>query len=98
MPKSNIDNAVKRGTENKGGANPEVRHLLRRAIVQIPGETISSHYLALCLLIFVVGQVVTYEGIGPGSVAVIIEALTDNRKRTAPAVRHIFRWVFAGCR
>lgn len=29
-------------------------------------------------------------GIGPGSVSVIVEALTDNRKRTAPNVRHIF--------
>ena len=28
---------------------------------------------------------VTYEGYGPGGVAVIVEALTDNRQRTAPA-------------
>ena len=27
---------------------------------------------------------VTYEGYGPGGVAVIVEALTDNRQRTAP--------------
>ena len=27
---------------------------------------------------------------GPGSIALIVEALTDNRKRTAPAVRAIF--------
>ena len=33
---------------------------------------------------------VTYEGYGPGGVAVIVEALTDNRQRTAPAVRHAF--------
>ena len=33
---------------------------------------------------------VTYEGMGPGSIAIIVEALTDNRKRTAPAVRAIF--------
>ena len=33
---------------------------------------------------------VTYEGYGPGGVAVIVEALTDNRNRTAPEVRHIF--------
>ena len=32
---------------------------------------------------------VTYEGYGPGGVAVIVEALTDNRQRTAPSVRHI---------
>ena len=32
---------------------------------------------------------VTYEGYGPGGVAVIVEALTDNRQRTAPEVRHL---------
>ena len=33
---------------------------------------------------------VIYEGYGPGGVAVIVEALTDNRQRTAPEVRHYF--------
>ena len=33
---------------------------------------------------------VVYEGYGPCGVAVIVEALTDNRNRTAPFVRHIF--------
>ena len=33
---------------------------------------------------------VTYEGYGPGGIAVIVEALTDNRQRTAPEVRHYF--------
>ena len=33
---------------------------------------------------------VVYEGYGPCGVAVIVEALTDNRNRTAPAVRHLF--------
>lgn len=32
----------------------------------------------------------TYEGYGPGGVAVIIEALTNNRSRTAPDLRAIF--------
>ena len=32
---------------------------------------------------------VTYEAYGPGGVALMIEALTDNRKRTAPEVRVI---------
>ena len=31
-----------------------------------------------------------YEGYGPCGVAVIVEALTDNRNRTAPEVRHLF--------
>ena len=33
---------------------------------------------------------VTYEGYGPSGVAVIVEALTDNRNRTASDVRHAF--------
>ena len=35
-------------------------------------------------------EAITYEGYGPGGVAVIVEALTDNRQRTAPEVRHAF--------
>ena len=33
---------------------------------------------------------VTYEGYGPGGVAVIVEAMTDNRNRTAAEIRHHF--------
>ena len=33
---------------------------------------------------------VVYEGYGPGGVAVLCEALTDNRNRTAPEIRKIF--------
>jgi YebC/PmpR family DNA-binding regulatory protein len=33
---------------------------------------------------------IRYEGYGPGGVAVIVEALTDNRNRTAGAVRSLF--------
>ncbi|MGI8972908.1 MAG: YebC/PmpR family DNA-binding transcriptional regulator [Gaiella sp.] len=35
-------------------------------------------------------EVVVYEGYGPDGVAVIVEALTDNRNRTAADVRHLF--------
>jgi YebC/PmpR family DNA-binding regulatory protein len=33
---------------------------------------------------------VTYEGYGPGGVAVLVEVLTDNRNRTVAEVRHAF--------
>src|SRR5947207_9170489 len=33
---------------------------------------------------------VTYEGYGPGGVAILIECLTDNRNRTAAEIRHVF--------
>lgn len=33
---------------------------------------------------------VTYEGYGPGGVAVLVEAMTDNKKRTVAGIRHVF--------
>ena len=33
---------------------------------------------------------ITYEGYGPGGVAVLVECLTDNRNRTVADVRHAF--------
>ena len=35
-------------------------------------------------------ETVVYEGYGPSGVAIIVEALTDNRNRTAGEVRHVF--------
>ena len=32
----------------------------------------------------------TYEGYGPGGIAVLVEVMTDNRNRTVAAVRHAF--------
>src|SRR5206468_658952 len=33
---------------------------------------------------------ITYEGYGPGGVALLIESVTDNRNRTVAEIRHIF--------
>ena len=33
---------------------------------------------------------IAYEGYGPNGVAIIVEALTDNRNRTASDIRHVF--------
>ena len=33
---------------------------------------------------------VTYEGYGPGGVAILVETLTDNKNRTVGEIRHIF--------
>src|ERR671915_353971 len=35
-------------------------------------------------------ETIVYEGYAPGGVALIVEALTDNRNRTASEVRHLF--------
>jgi YebC/PmpR family DNA-binding regulatory protein len=39
----------------------------------------------------VVYELVTYEGFAPGKVPVIVECLTDNRNRTAPEIRMLFK-------
>src|SRR6266511_6234839 len=36
-------------------------------------------------------ELVAYEGFAPHKVPVIVECLTDNRNRTAPEIRHLFR-------
>src|SRR6266478_952450 len=36
-------------------------------------------------------ELVTFEGFAPHKVPVVVECLTDNRNRTAPEIRHLFR-------
>lgn len=52
---------------------------IERAIKRGTGEAEGAFY-----------EEITYEGYGPGGVAVLIEVLTDNRNRTAPELRKIF--------
>ncbi len=52
---------------------------IERIIKKAAGEGDATNYEEL-----------TYEGYGPGGVAVIVETLTDNRNRTAGDVRHYF--------
>ncbi|MBM3845400.1 MAG: YebC/PmpR family DNA-binding transcriptional regulator [Verrucomicrobia bacterium] len=39
----------------------------------------------------IVFELVTYEGFAPHKVPVVVECLTDNRNRTAPEIRNLFR-------
>src|SRR6267142_1860661 len=39
----------------------------------------------------IVFDLVTYEGFAPHKVPVLVECLTDNRNRTAPEIRNIFK-------
>jgi YebC/PmpR family DNA-binding regulatory protein len=55
------------------------RDTIERAIKKAAGEGATDNY-----------QDVRYEGYGPAGVAVIVEALTDNRNRTAGEVRSAF--------
>ncbi len=52
---------------------------IMRAIKKAAGELSGANY-----------EEITYEGYGPGGPAFIVEALTDNKNRTAANVRHAF--------
>jgi YebC/PmpR family DNA-binding regulatory protein len=52
---------------------------IRRAIRRGTGEEEGVHY-----------EEVTYEGYGPGGVAILVDTLTDNRNRTVGEIRHTF--------
>jgi YebC/PmpR family DNA-binding regulatory protein len=52
---------------------------IERAIKRGAGEAGGARY-----------EEVVYEGYGPGGVAVLVEAMTDNRNRTGQEVRHTF--------
>lgn len=52
---------------------------INRTIKKASGSTEGDNY-----------ENITYEGYGPNGVAVIVEALSDNRNRTAADVRHYF--------
>ena len=52
---------------------------IERAIKKGTGDLEGSNY-----------EEVTYEGYGPGGVAVLIEVLTDNKNRAVADVRHLF--------
>jgi YebC/PmpR family DNA-binding regulatory protein len=52
---------------------------IERAIKRGGGDTGGARY-----------EEVTYEGYGPGGVAILIQTLTDNRNRTGQEVRHAF--------
>jgi len=84
--------AIKHG----GGPDPEANSRLKDAIAKckagnMPNDTIErSIKKAAGDLNSVNYEAATYEGYGPGGVAVIVKVLTDNRTRTAANVRHAF--------
>src|SRR5207237_4608069 len=63
--------------EAKGNNKPKDN--IERAVKRGTGELEGTTYEEL-----------TYEGYGPGGVALIVEVMTDNTNRTTPEIRHIF--------
>ena len=63
----------------KAKANNMPNDTIERGIKKAAGDAGSVNY-----------EYVTYEGYGPGGIAVIVDALTDNKNRTAANVRSAF--------
>jgi len=78
-----------------GGDNPEGNPRLRSAIaaakaVNMPADNIKrAIQKGTGELPGVTYESVTYEGYGPGGVAIYMEIMTDNKKRTVADLRHI---------
>jgi YebC/PmpR family DNA-binding regulatory protein len=79
-----------------GGGDPDANARLRKAILDakagnMPNDTIDRAVRrGTGAEEGVTYDEITYEGYGPGGVAMLIEAMTDNRNRTVAEIRHIF--------
>ncbi len=80
----------------EGGPDPEYNNNLKNAIEKAKAENMPNDNIERAIkkgtgdLDGANFEEITYEGYGPGGVAVFVECLTDNRNRTASDVRHAF--------
>lgn len=80
----------------QGGGNPEANSRLRLAIERAREANMPADNIARLIkrgtgeLEGVTYEELTYEGYGPGGVAIMVEAVTDNRNRTTGELRYIF--------
>jgi YebC/PmpR family DNA-binding regulatory protein len=75
-PKANM--RLKAALESARAANmpaDNIKRAIQKGTGELPGEAYEE---------------ITYEGFGPGGVALLVRVLTDNRNRTAPEIRHLF--------
>jgi YebC/PmpR family DNA-binding regulatory protein len=81
----------------QGGGNPENNPALRLAIDRAKADSMPMSNIQRAIdkatgnLDGVVLSEVTYEGYGPGGVAIMVECLTDNKNRTVAEIRHAFK-------
>lgn len=79
-----------------GGGDPDANYRLRLAIEKARSINMPAENIKRAIEKATGGgegeqyEEVVYEGYGPGGVAVLVEAATDNRNRTAAEVRSIF--------
>lgn len=79
----------------EGGADPVSNSKLRDLISKAKANNVPNDNIERVIKKFsgdnnIVYDEIVYEGYGPCGVAVIVEATTDNRNRTASEVRHYF--------
>ncbi|MEW6218772.1 MAG: YebC/PmpR family DNA-binding transcriptional regulator [Thermodesulfobacteriota bacterium] len=79
-----------------GGGDPTGNPRLRAAVLEAKTENMPKENIDRAIkrgtgeLDGAVYEEITYEGYGPGGVAVLVETMTDNRNRTVADVRHFF--------
>ena len=79
-----------------GGGDPSGNPRLRTAIAAAKAANMPADNIERAIkkgtgeLPGVSYEEVTYEGYGPGGVAIIVETMTDNKKRTVAEIRNIF--------
>ena len=79
----------------EGGPDPNNNSKLRELISKAKANNVPNDNIERCIKKFsgntdIVYEEITYEGYGPGGVAVIVQTATDNRNRTAANVRSYF--------
>jgi YebC/PmpR family DNA-binding regulatory protein len=79
-----------------GGGDPDANARLRKAIADAKGANMPNDTIDRAVkrgtgeLEGVNYEEITYEGYGPGGVAIMVDSMTDNRNRTVAEIRYIF--------
>ena len=80
----------------RAGGDPEANPRLRAALLTAKATNMPKDTVDKAIkrgtgdLEGAVYEEITYEGYGPGGVAILVETQTDNKNRTAAEVRHVF--------
>jgi YebC/PmpR family DNA-binding regulatory protein len=79
-----------------GGGDPDANARLRKAVSDAKAANMPNDTIARAIRRGtgeeegVSYEEITYEGYGPGGVAVMVDSMTDNRNRTVAEIRHLF--------
>lgn len=80
----------------KGGGDPDKNPRLRTAVAAAKAENMPADNIKRAIqrgtgeLPGVTYEEITFEGYGPGGVAILVDVTTDNRNRTVSEIRHAF--------